>query len=156
MGQSTNGILAYGYNIGSDEGGWKLEGAGEYGEMPTVEWFDPEAEDGDGFEESAERHMLADIGFTERWTRGNDGYFDREKAAKARLGVEFESYCSGEYPMYLLAAKGSVTTARRGDCEPVDFTVNPDWDAKLRAALQVLGITPTQERAQWLLCSYWC
>ncbi|MFD3621242.1 hypothetical protein ACFWWT_39750 [Streptomyces sp. NPDC058676] len=29
------------------------------------------------------------------------------------------------------------------------------WDEKLRIALQALGITPTQEGAQWLLCSYW-
>ncbi|MGW2010910.1 hypothetical protein [Streptomyces nigrescens] len=158
MGQSTDGILAYGYDLGGDDG-WKIREAGEYGELPAFDWYDEEAEDGD-FQEAAEKRLLAEVaGFAEEWSSGNDGYFEREREAKARLGVEFDTYCSGDYPMFLLATK--VITVRRGDIKAIDMAdlaVTPEmnqWDEKLRAALNALGITPTQEQAQWLLCSYW-
>ncbi|MDP5310402.1 hypothetical protein [Streptomyces poriferorum] len=159
MGQSTNAILAYGYNLGGEEG-WELEGVGEYGEMPTLDWYSPNNEDGDDFQTAAETKLLAEIaGFTEQWHSKNEGYFDRERAAKARLGVEFDTHCSGDYPMYLLATK--VITVHRGSVEGIDpngLAAQPQqngWDDKLRTALQVLGITPTQGQAKWLLCSYW-
>ncbi|MFD5491597.1 hypothetical protein ACFWH4_01315 [Streptomyces sp. NPDC127091] len=158
MGQSTNGMLAYGYDLGGEEE-WKIREAGEYGELPELDWYDPSNEDGDGFQEAAERRLLAELAdFTETdWSA--DGYFERERAAKARLGVEFDTYCSGDYPMYLLATK--VITVRRGSVKHIDMTelaIAPEmngWDEKLHAALQALGITPTQEKAKWLLCSYW-
>lgn len=159
MGQSTNGILAYGYDLGGDDG-WKLQGAGEYGELPPLAWYDTDEESGYGFQSAAETRLLAEIaGFTETWSRDNEGYFDREKAAQARVGVELDSYCSGEYPMFLLAAK--VITVHRGDAETIDIAdlaaapAREAWDDKLRAALAALGITPTQEQPKWLLCSYW-
>lgn len=40
MGQATDAILAYGYDLGGD--GWKLEGLGEYGELPPLDWWDGE------------------------------------------------------------------------------------------------------------------
>ncbi|HEY9371875.1 hypothetical protein [Streptomyces sp.] len=159
MGQSTNGMLAYGYDLGGEEG-WKLQEAGEYGELPELPWFDEENEDGDGFQESAERRLLAEIaGFTETWSSGNEGYSDRKREAKAQVGVEFDTHCSGDYPMYLIATK--VITVYRGSVKDIDMAalaVEPEmngWDEKLRIALQALGITPTQEKARWLLCSYW-
>lgn len=158
MGQSTNAVLAYGYDLGGGDSEWKVRDAGEYGELPTLAWYTPD-EDAEEFEEAAERRLLAQLtGFTETdWQA--DGFFAREREAKARLGVEFETYCSGDYPMLLLVAH--VTTVRRGDCERIDLVdlqqrpEQKDWDAKLTAALNVLGLTPTQERACWLLCSYW-
>jgi hypothetical protein len=154
MGQSTNGILLYGYNLAGGDSEWQVREVGEYGEL-QLDWYDNTSDEADDFETQAEKRLLASVGFTEKWAPGVEGYWDREREAKARLGVEFESYCSGEYPMYALAAKGSVQTAHRGDCDPVDFTVQPDWDDKLRAALEVLGMTPTQDKAKWLLCSWW-
>ena len=160
MGQSTDGILAYGYDLGGDDSGWKIQQAGEYGELPTLPWFDPENEDGDDFQSAAERHLLAEIaGFTERWAKGNEGYWDREKAAKAGVGVQFDSYCSGGYPMFLLATK--VITVHRGSVEDIDMAalaIEPEmngWDDKLHAALTALGITPVQAEPRWLLASYW-
>lgn len=154
MGQATDAILAYGYDLGGD--GWKLEGLGEYGELPPLDWWDDE----DDFATAAERHLLTQVaGFTETWADRREGYFDRERAAKARLGVTIDTYCSGSCPMYILAAY--VATVKRGDCEviyPAGMSQRPaeeGWDAKLTAALDALGIRPTQERAQWLLCSYW-
>jgi hypothetical protein len=153
MGMSTDAILAYGYDLGGTEG-WNLEGLGEYGELPELPWLN---DDEDDFQSAAERHLLATIGeFTETDWRA-DGYHDRENAAKARLGVQFVSHCSSDYPMYVLATKS--TTAWRGSPKlfaPTDLgAVPPDWDEKLRAALTALGITPTQEQAQWVLCSDW-
>lgn len=157
MGRSTDAILAYGYDLGGSDG-WKVHDAGEYGELPALNWYTPD-EDADEFQEAAERQLLTQIaGFTETdWQA--EGYFARQREAKALTGVEFETYGSGDYPMLLLAAH--VTTVRFGDCEeidPVDLQQRPerkDWDAKLTAALGALGIRPTQERARWLLCSYW-
>jgi hypothetical protein len=150
MGQSTNAMLVYGYHLGGEEG-WQLEGAGEYGELPRLAWYDPESEDSD-FQEAAERRLLAELaGFTD--------YFTRERAAKAQLGVEFETHCSGDYPMFLLIAKG--LTAYRGDVEEIDFGAlaaeveESGAEAKLRAALDALGVRPLQAQAKWLLCSYW-
>ncbi|MFF8100157.1 hypothetical protein ACF07S_10335 [Streptomyces sp. NPDC016640] len=158
MGQSTNGMLVYGYDLGGEEE-WKIREAGEYGELPPLDWFDPDNEEGDGFQEAAERRLLAQLAdFTETDWRA-DGYFEREREAKARLGVEFDTYCSGDYPMYLLAAK--VITVYRGSAEEIDMTelaIAPEmngWDEKLNAAVQALGITPTQDKPKWLLCSYW-
>lgn len=158
MGQSTNAMLMYGYHLGSENSGWELQGLGEYGELPTLDWYDPENEDSDDFQSAAERKLMAEIaGFTEEWSSGAEGYFDRERDAKARLGVEFDTHCSGSYPMYVLATK--VITVHRGDVKEIapaqDLTVQPDWDAKLRTALNVLGLNPTQQTARWLLCSYW-
>ncbi|MFL1903116.1 hypothetical protein ACJWDR_29025 [Streptomyces tauricus] len=159
MGTSTNAMLVYGYHLGGGDGEWLLQDAGEYGELPTLDWYTPDSEDGDDFITAAEKRLLAQLAdFTETdWQA--DGYFDRERAAKARVSVEFESHCSGEYPMYLLAAKR--ITAYRGEAEEIDFPAlqaeleQDGADAKLRAALDALGLRPTQERPRWLLCSYW-
>jgi hypothetical protein len=152
MGQSTNAMLMYGYHLGGGDGGWELQGLGEYGEFPELDWYD------DDFQSAAERKLLADIGgFTEEWTSGAEGYWDRKRAAQARVGVEFDTHCSGEYPMYVLATK--VITVYRGSVKTIDpaqdLAVQPDWDDKLRAALDVLSLQPTQDQARWLLCSYW-
>lgn len=156
MGQSTDAILAYGYDLGGEEE-WKLQEAGEYGELPELPWY---SEDDEDFQGDAEAHLLKVIaGFTETWSRENEGYRERERAAKERLGVQIDTHCSGNYPMYLLAAK--IITASRGDAKDIDLAsltsqpVSEDWDEKLRAALQALGITPNQDKAKWLLCSYW-
>lgn len=154
MGTSTDAILAYGYDLGAADN-WNIHDLGEYGELP-VDWYDEDAGD---FIAQAERRLLERIaGFTEQWAPNNN-YWDRQRAAKARLGVEFDTYCSDSYPMHVLAAK--VITVARGDTELLDLpalTAEPaahGWDAKLAAALQALGITPTQERPGWILCSYY-
>lgn len=155
MGVSTNAMLVYGYDLGSDEG-WKVREADEGGYDLTVDWYDEDHED--GFVEQAENRLLAAAGFTETDYRA-DGYFDRKAEAERNIGVEFESHCSGDYPMWLLAAH--KITVYRGDVKAIDLaalSLDPsrgDWDAKLRNALTVLGLTPTQEQAAWLLCSYW-
>ncbi|MER7500477.1 hypothetical protein AB0L05_27845 [Nonomuraea pusilla] len=155
MGTSTDAILAYGYDLGE----WnKIQGAGELGEDLTLPWLDDDSDD--GYREQAERHLLNASGFTETWeTSQGPGYYSREEAAKAALGVQFETYCSDRAPMEILAAK--VITVSRGDCEVLDLAAlmaepaEHGWGDKLRQACQTLGITPTQEQPSWLLVSYW-
>ncbi|MYT20121.1 hypothetical protein GTW69_07430 [Streptomyces sp. SID7760] len=154
MGTSTNAVLAYGYNLGGDGPGWAFREVGEYGE-PTLDWYDVADED---FASAVSARLLASAGFTEKWGDNPDGgYFERERAAAKSLGVELDSYCHIEAPMYVLAAK--VITVYRGDAailNPAELAaVPPEWDEKLAAAVTTLGITPTQERPAWVLVSYW-
>jgi hypothetical protein len=161
MGTSTDAILAYGYDLGGGDE-WQVRELDEYGSLipNTGGWVpDPETEDDYDLIGLAERHLLNASGFTETYEDGRDGYLGRERAAKEALGVAFEAYCSGEYPMHVLAAK--VLTAYRGDVQDAAAFIlaaeetRPEMDAKLRAALEVLGVTPVQEKPAWLLCSYW-
>ena len=163
MGSSANGMLVYGYDLGGEDGEWKIREVGEYGALKLSWYEEPEGEDEDSeddeFTEAAKRRLLVASGFTETYEDGRDGYFARESEAEAALGVEFDSYCSGDYPMWVLAAK--VLTAHQGHCDALDLVElsNPEtlagWDAKLTLALGVLGMTPVQEKPSWLLCSYW-
>lgn len=156
MGQSTNAMLVYGYNLGGGEDDWHVEEAtGEYGEL-KLDWYDEDSED--GFIEQAVARLLRAAGFTETDWRA-DGYFARKREAEKGLGVEFESYCSGDYPIYTLAAH--VITVHRGDCELLNLDqlarmpAENGWNDKLTAALRTLGITPKQAEPAWLLVSYW-
>lgn len=158
MGVSTDAILAYGYDLGGDEDGWKVREAGEYGEL-ELDWLGEEDEDYEGFGEAAMARIRAAAGFTETdWQA--EGYYDRKHAAEKLAGVEIETYCSDEAPMYLLAAK--VHTVARGSIKDAaalmagaDDATRQEWDAKLAAAVTALGMTPVQEKPAWLLCSYW-
>lgn len=154
MGISTNAYLMYGYELGGSDVAWKVQQVDEDGTL-TVDWVDQ----GDGdFEEAAMQQLRAAAGFAETdWQV--DGFFARQREADARLGVSFETHCHSEYPVWVLCAKR--ISAYRGESEPIDFdalaaqAAAEDWDGKLAAALAVLGLTPTQERPQWLLASYW-
>lgn len=159
MGQSTNAVLVYGYNLGGGEIDWLVEEAnGEYGEL-HLDWFNEDDESGENdFIEAAEKRLLAAAGFTETDWRA-DGYFARKREAEKGLGVEFESYCSGDYPIYTLAAH--VITVHRGDCKQLSLDElarlprENGWDDKLAGALRTLGLTPKQAEPAWLLVSYW-
>lgn len=139
MGTSTNGMLAYGYDLGEEFG---------FEDTAEPDWYD----ETDGWQESAEKALLAAHGFTETDWRV-DGYFARLEAAKKEMGVEFDVYCSGDYPLYLIAAK--VQTVYRGDADPVDMTLPDNADERIAWALGVLGVKPKADKPQWLLASYW-
>ena len=162
MGVSTDAILAYGYDLGGGDE-WQVRELDEYGGLipGTGGWVpDPEAEEGYDLIGLAERHLLDASGFTETYEDGREGYFGRELAAKEALGVEFETYCSDEYPMYVLAAKvHTVARGYVGDVEAflaaADDATRQEWDAKLASAVAALGVTPVQDKPKWLLVSWW-
>ena len=158
MGTSTDAILAYGYDLSGEP--WKIRETDEYGgiDADKLAWYDEDNEEAD-FDGQAEHRLLVAAGFTEVYEDGRPGYFAREEEARARLGVAFETYCKDDYPLYILAAK--VITVSRGDSQVLDLPAlmgepaEHGWDDKLRAACQVLGITPTQASPGWVLVSYW-
>ncbi|MFB4320637.1 hypothetical protein [Actinomadura sp. 21ATH] len=156
MGTSTNALLVYGYNLGGGEIEWLVQEADEYGGLDTDWWGEDDERD---FGTAATRRLLDASGFTETYEDGREGYFSREREAEEALGVEIESYCSGDYPIFALAAH--VITVHRGDLEVLDLAAlqrmpaENGWDDKLTAALSALGLTPKQTQPAWLLCSFW-
>ncbi|MER6559777.1 hypothetical protein ABT300_18985 [Streptomyces sp. NPDC001027] len=162
MGQATDAILVYGYDLGGPDEGWKVHGLGKYGELPPLDWYDEDAdEDDNDFVSAVESRMLAVVaGFTEQCEPDarENGYYDRKTAAEKRIGVVTEMYCSHSSPMYALAAHS--TTVHRGHIEyldPDDMLSRPatqDWDSRLVVALDALGLTPLEQRPRWFLVSY--
>jgi hypothetical protein len=166
VGQSTNGVLAYGYDLGSEEK-WLVreaqeEPGNEYGYLKTS-WYDAEAEeetedDADDDEDLIDRMRRRLYDSIPGLPPVESGW-DCEDPVKEHLGVWFEEYCSGEYPMWILATH--ETTVYRGDTEVIDMVALVEapalggWDAKLAHALSVLELTPLQEKPEWLLASYW-
>ncbi|MEV0382356.1 hypothetical protein [Nonomuraea sp. NPDC050643] len=162
MGSSPSAFLAYGYDLGSGES-WKFRETDEYGYLDSAKfaWHDDD-DDAPDFIDQAGRRLLAEIaGFTETWeTWSEEGnFYAAERAAKERLGVVFETYSYGEYPMHVLAAK--VIDVDDGTALVVDLAElvahpdRPKWDAALFDAVKTLGITPVQEKPSWLLCAYY-
>jgi hypothetical protein len=159
---SPSAFLAYGYDLGSGES-WKFRETDEYGYLDParIAWYDDD-DDASDFIEQAGRRLLAEIaGFTETWDTwsGDGNFFTAESAAKGRLGVVFETYSYGEYPMHVLAAKvidvGDDTALAVDLAELVAHPDRPQWDAALFDAVKVLGITPEQDKPSWLLCAYY-
>lgn len=108
MGMSSRARLVYGYALGGDEDseGWLIEEASEYGE------WEPDWQGEDGITEAAEARMLASVGFTETdWEV--DGYFDRQREAKDRLGVKFVHH-GGEWSCVVLATPRDHRRVGRG------------------------------------------
>ncbi|MFI6986068.1 hypothetical protein ACIBSV_46950 [Embleya sp. NPDC050154] len=158
MGSHADAVLAYGYNLGGGEK-WEVAEADDDNGL-VLPWFSDYEGDGEngneGFEEAATARLLASIDFADRRPDEDYGTFrDRLNAAMARLGVRITSCYCYEFPTYLLTAE--VFEADSGNVQALDL---PDlarrpetggWDEKLRAALTVLGLTPTRRQPNWLL-----
>lgn len=155
MGQATNALLVYGYHL-DGQGTWNIEEVDKYGAL-ALPWWTEDADDEErDFEDVAMVRLLASIGFTETdWQV--DGFYGRRREAEAKLGVTFVEHCSMSSPMLLLSAR--TITVHRGDVRHIDAsaltTSQPEYDAKLAHALEVLQITPKQQEPAWLLCSWW-
>jgi hypothetical protein len=165
MGQSTNGVMIYGYDFGDPSSLLLAEAAtsetNPYGYLKTS-WHDDEHDevvDEDGTELGVIALMTKRLYEAIPDAKPAESDWEREEVVKERLGVWFESYCSGDYPMYVLAT--AEFTVYRGDAKVVDVARLADdpaakgWDAKLAEALRILDVHPTQERPAWLLASYW-
>lgn len=87
-----------------------------------------------------------------------DEWHDLKKAVEDEAGVDWDSHCSGEYPMPFLCIPESKKTAYRGNGEPVtSLEVGEDWDARLAAHMEAQGFPPPEGKNQpgWWLVSYW-
>ncbi len=156
MGRSLSAKLVYGYDLGGGEDEWKIHEVDEDGTL-AVSWYDDDEDDAD-FATAAEDHLLNAIGFTEKWGDcDDDGYFGREREAKARLGVKFEWYGLSDYSETLLIAH-EVEVCGAMTVDPGALANHPDlakWDTALASAITALGITPTQDKPGWILCAYY-
>jgi hypothetical protein len=152
MGQSTNGVLFYGYC-----------------------WEDQQEFDTDmdlvvkailksrGRTDPWDEHYNGDYQAYRRWADGEgreevSAWYDAAKQVKQELGVDWDTHCSGDYPIPYLYAVGSEKTAHRGDREPVtSLDVDPAWREKLAAFLssQGIGAPDGDNQPGWWLVSYW-
>lgn len=145
--------LVYGYDLGGVEDEWKVREANEYGGL-ALDWL---GEDTDDVIDAMEERLLAvAAGFTEPLpAEGRGDYYARRRAAKSSLRVGISWYGVSGYNGYLLAAH----TIHVWGAEVVDLAAleahpaRPKWDAALAAAVEALGVTPTQEKPGWLLCA---
>lgn len=125
MGNSPDGYLYYGYVLGTEDKG----GFAEYDKGPQ------------GFITKAEERL------ERQWPDG--------PVEIARVG--HREYGTG----YILAVEASRLRVSWSQTELLDLgemSWRPaweDWDAELKRALEILQITPAQERPGWLLaCGY--
>lgn len=152
MGTSTNAMICYGIALDDEmELPWEAAIDSDIeewwrtlnGYIPPFELFTPEGEYIGGVEPSRER---------------NDVYFAARRAFDAAhpLPIELEMHCSGDYPMWIVAARGTVKTAYRGSPEAFDpqaLVCAPDAEVALREfCAKHLGVT---DDPRWLLYSLW-
>ena len=155
MGTYHYGILAYGYGLGCSEQ-VDVKEVDQYGGL-TLSWLKRD-EDGWATENVAEaltRRLYESIPDADQ---GNTDSYDQEQVVKDRLGVKILEHgwlVEGDTASYALIA--SEKQAAGGDVELIDLdertdlAKRKDFDGKLAKALEILGITPVQEKPSWLL-----
>ncbi len=91
----------------------------------------------------------------------SDGeYGEVWKAAKAAYPVDLIQHCSGDYPMWILAVRGTNLLARRGypeDFDPAKLTVTQDQIEALKAFVEkhAIELADGEFKPSWLLFSNW-
>lgn len=152
MGTSTDGIFCYGFEIHDDDGNvvegdpeWLEAAGGNFDNLlATLAGLEsPKQFDKNKFDSDPE--------YAKTWS----DYWEKKRSLTKEFGVELVQHCSGDYPMYILAAAGSRTTASRGSALSFGQSVSakPEWREKLLAFCEKTGIK--FEEPEFLLCSYW-
>lgn len=134
MGTSTDGILVFGFDIGVED------------EQP-LENILGEGEEFDDF--------IADEAGIEQWSENvSADYWQRRKIAIKSCPVELVTHCSYNYPMYILAVRGTQLTASRGYPEEViSLHVDQEKIDSAKNWCETHGIE--WQEPKWLLCSLW-
>ena len=145
MGQSTDAILVCGVDFGDD----LPEVFQKYMGDMDKEHFDFEDflchESGIFLEENSTKSQF-------------DSWYKRRNEVRDACPVEMIFHCSGEYPMYILAVKGTETTAWRGDPKLLNLREVQD-----SLSFQSVGLFEKwckdheieKSNPDWLLCSMW-
>lgn len=148
MGVSTDAILAFGVELEDEETPYEAED--EEGYLPSLEEY------------LAKRAGLPDPYDEPNYDEGDPGWLQRREAfwdAKKKLvdeaPIEIVTHQHHEFPQYIVAIKGTVTTARRGYPQsPAMVTPSAEMRAKARAFCEENEIKfPGDPR--WLLASWW-
>jgi len=142
MGQSTDGIVFYGFPLGLVED-WDDTGLSWLLDEDT-DWEDRIA-------------ALRGIPSPPEPYEGNKEAHSAYWSAKSKLidneTVGIGTYCSGEYPGYYVYAVNSERTANRGECLELNPSVNPDWDEQIKEFCALLDIK--WQAPTWYVTSYW-
>lgn len=157
MGMSSSAKLIYGYRLLADDEGWQVQevhpdDSDDWG--LNLDWLDND----NNFDREAEARLLAAAGFEDRGYEDDPkGWRARKAEARARVGVEF---VAGGYEFGDLFLSATVHRADVGELTVIDpagllATAGAEADERLRAALAVLGLTPTQGGPAWLLTACW-
>lgn len=172
MGRSSQGILAYGYDLGGGGGTWKVREAADndFGILCTP-WYDGNAALDDEDEQGEEApepdtevsgpfdamisFLYAQIGGAS--ADAGTPIDDREKAVEEHFAVTFVDHGDDyNWPQAKILA-AYHTTNLYGQTEPLDLAalqaraVAEDWDGKLSRLLALLGLTPLAHRPTWQL-----
>lgn len=149
MGQSTDGILTFGIDLG------------EYKNFMSTKDVDGDySYDWDEF--------LYSISGIEKYN------FIKLRDFEESLGIELIQYCSCDYPMYILSVPGTTTIVSRGYVEeinPTEMTISPKQIAALKSFWdkyidverpdndeddEYYEDPPEWVEPKWLLVSNWC
>lgn len=184
MGQSTDGILAFGWNLGSvedrDEGHWafdlleRISDADDRDEiylattgieLPPDPWDEVRDQPNEWFYEAfrpgefTRRETAAYQAWSARTEEARQLHRTAERDALASVDFELIEHCSCDYPMYILALKGVHWWANRGSAVDVTSVLGwaPDGSMikRLYDAANLLGVEPP-EPPSLLLASLWC
>lgn len=88
-------------------------------------------------------------------------YWANKREAAAKCPVQFDTHCSGDYPMPFLYIQGTLTTANRGDPAPIDVkqlyssTDTDVWNTHLIGMAKTMGINIGDAKPGWWLASNW-
>lgn len=133
MGISSNAMLYFGFPVGDND------------EPPTfLEGRDNE----DGVTEDFDDLIC------ERAGLAADADYATRKVAIEACPAEMQSYCSYEWPMFLLCVRGAEHLVHRGytaEITPENMTVAPEKVAAFKAWCEANAIE--WQEPKWLLCS---
>lgn len=179
MGVSTDAILAYGVDCGEDSPLRALNGPEpDYESDPAAydAWHDSDPPELDEYLAGLAGHenpynavpleiMKGSSAEYEEWKRAHPDHdaattewFKVCREAEIAAPIEIVHHCSYDYSMYIVAAKGTVTTARRGYPEGLGQSVaRPDIAAIDQARKFLSAHMPSVNFSdpQWLLFSMW-
>lgn len=169
MGASSNGILAYGYDLGGGHEAWKVREVDQYGSLRT-DWYNPDAalarfgddeeDTDDGDEELTAFEALIKVLYDAIPDLQDPGpYPDREEQVARHYEVAFVAHGDGyNFPQKRILAAYHVAP-EYGESEPLDLAelqaraVVDDWDGKIAKVLETAGLHPVTDRPTWLLAA---
>jgi hypothetical protein len=143
MGQSTDAILVFGFDVGEENPLQKVAGDDE-DDSPELDVIL-------AARAGLVRPSTADYKAPE-WTK----YWAEKEALEKASPLEIVRHCSGDYPMYIMAVRGTKTRANRGYpsvIDPAALAVTPEKIEAAKALCAELGIE--WQEPKWLLCSMW-
>ena len=148
MGQSTDAILAFGFDLGEELPDRLLEAGGSY-----------EDEGADGFEWQKVAASLAGLAPpAEEWSEETKAQWREHwaacRAAEAAHPLTIIDHCSGDYPMRFLAVNGTCQRASRGNPHAIEIPpIDPSSIEALRSFCETFGIEWREPK--WHIFSMW-